>query len=248
MKAIILAAGYATRLYPLTKDMPKALLPIAGKAMLDYLFDEITSIHRIDEAVIVSNHRFAAQFEAWAQNAAEKYPALNIRVLDDGTTGNDNRLGAIGDMQYAVTHADIDDDVLVAASDNLFSFRLADFVEDYASHGFDTILAQPMEDYETRKRFAIATLDSQNRVLSLVEKPQEPQSDIAVYGLYIYRRDTVPLIAQYLREGNNPDAPGHFPEWLFRRKEVRAYLFTGSCVDIGTVESYHAVCAEYENK
>ncbi|MGI6239961.1 MAG: nucleotidyltransferase family protein [Christensenellales bacterium] len=244
MKAIVLAAGYAMRLYPLTKDMPKALLEIGGQKMLDYLTDQIAAIAGIDEIVIVTNSRFADQFRAWADQKA--YPGVGIRVLDDGTRDNEGRLGAIGDMQFAIENAGIDDDVLVAASDNLFTFSLHDFVADFQRHGRDTILVQRMDDVDELRRFAIATLDDAGRVISLVEKPEHPPADLAVYALYLYRRDTLPLIKQYLDEGNDPDAPGHFPEWLYQRREVRAYAFEGECVDIGTVDAYRAACERFQ--
>lgn len=244
MKAIVLAAGYAMRLYPLTKDKPKALLEIGGRRMLDYLMDGIASVPEIDEAILVTNSRFYGQFVDWA--AGNKKPGLSLRVLDDGTDANENRLGAIGDMQFVLDRTGIDDDVLVAAADNFFTFRLDDFVDSFRKSGKDTLLAKAMDDREALKRFAIATLDETGRVIGLVEKPQNPPTDIAVYALYLYRRDTLPLVRQYLREGNNPDAPGHFPEWLYTRREVRAYLFDGECVDIGTPETYAAVCAEYD--
>jgi glucose-1-phosphate thymidylyltransferase len=246
MKAIVLAAGYAMRLYPLTKDRPKALLEIGGRHMLDYLMDEIASVPEIDEAILVTNSRFYRQFCDWA--AGRKNLGLSVRVLDDGTDTNENRLGAIGDMQFALDQTDIDDDVLVAAADNLFTFRLNDFVGSFRLSGKDTLLAQAMGDTEELKRFAIATLDEKGRVVGLVEKPQNPPTDIAVYALYLYRRDTLPLVRQYIAEGNNCDAPGHFPEWLYKRRDVRAYLFEGDCVDIGTPEAYAAARAEYEKR
>jgi glucose-1-phosphate thymidylyltransferase len=244
MKAIVLAAGYAMRLYPLTKDRPKALLEIGGRYMLDYLMDEIASIPEIDEAILVTNSRFSGQFADWAAGRSDL--RLPIRVLDDGTDTNENRLGAIGDMQFALNQTGIDDDLLVAAADNLFTFRLNEFVESFRKSGKDTLLAKAMGDTEELKRFAIATLDENGRVTGLVEKPEHPPTDIAVYALYIYRRDTLPLVRKYLEEGNNPDAPGHFPEWLYKRRDVRAYLFDGDCVDIGTPEAYAAARAEYE--
>lgn len=246
MKAIVLAAGYAMRLYPLTKDLPKALLEIGGRHMLDYLMDEIASVPEIDEVILVTNSRFYKQFCDWA--AGRNNPGLSVCVLDDGTDTNENRLGAIGDLQFALDQTGIDDDALVAAADNLFTFRLNDFVESFRESGKDTLLAQAMGDTEELKRFAIATLDESGRVLGLVEKPQNPPTDIAVYALYLYRRDTLPLVRQYIGEGNNCDAPGHFPEWLYKRREVRAYLFEGACVDIGTPDAYAAACAEYEKK
>lgn len=221
MKAIVLAAGYAMRLYPLTKDRPKALLPIGGRAMMDYLVDEIAGIPEIDEICIVSNHRFVGQFERWALSAEKRYPGKRLRVLDDGTDSNETRLGAIGDVAFALDEMKIDDDLLVAASDNFFTFPLTDFVADFRGHGRDLLLGSHIGLTDERKRFAIATLDENRRVTSLVEKPENPQSDIAIFALYLYRRDTLPLIRQYLREGNDPDAPGHFPEWIYPDRDVR---------------------------
>lgn len=248
MKALILAAGYATRLYPLTENMPKALLPIGGRAMIEYLMDAIARIGEIDEAIIISNHRFAAQFFAWAQYASQKYPQLKLTVLDDGTTGNENRLGAIGDIQFALDQLGVDEDVLIAASDNFFTFDLDGYIADFRSHGKDLLFMQRMEDYEERKRFAIATLDADMRVVKIEEKPEHPETDIAGYALYIYRRDTLPLFRRYLDGKNNPDSPGNFPVWLHREKEVRAYLFGGECVDIGTHETYQQICEKYRQK
>lgn len=245
MKAIVLAAGYATRLYPLTKDRPKALLPIGGRAMLDYLMDQIATIAQIDTAYVVSNHRFAAQFEAWAREASGRYARLRIEVLDDGTDSNQTRLGALGDVRFALDARKIDDDVLVAASDDFITFPLADFVRDFDRHGYDTLLGAHIASLEDLRRFAVATLDADGFVSSLVEKPEDPASDIAIYALYLYRRDTLPLLRQYLDEGNPPDAPGHFPEWLYRRRKVRVYLFQGECIDIGTPQAYEEICARF---
>ena len=241
MKSLILAAGYATRLYPLTLDTPKALLPIGDKPMLDYLVSEIATLDRMTEVHLVSNHRFITQFAAWAEGAKARYPGLQFSVWDDGTTSNDDRLGAVGDIQFVIDRAKLDDDLLIAASDNFFTFPLRDFAADFQRTGRDTLLTAHLDDIETLRKFGVATLGEDNRVLSLVEKPQNPPSDVGVYALYLYRRDTLPLIGQYLDEGNSPDAPGHFPEWLCTRRDVRAYLFTGECIDIGSPEAYRAV-------
>jgi glucose-1-phosphate thymidylyltransferase len=241
MKSLILAAGYATRLYPLTLDTPKALLPIGGKPMLDYLVSEIATLEDMTEVHIVSNHRFIARFEAWAGGAASRYPGLRFTVWDDGTTSNDDRLGAVGDIQFVIDRAALDDDLLIAASDNFFTFPLRDFAADFRRTERDTLLTAHLDDLDTLRKFGVATLGADNRVLSLVEKPENPPSDVGVYALYLYRRDTLPLIRQYLDEGNSPDAPGHFPEWLCTRRDVRAYIFTGECIDIGSPEAYREV-------
>ena len=145
-------------------------------------------------------------------------------------------------------HRHVDDDLLVAASDDFFTFPLRDFVADFRRHDRDTLLGKHIGWVEDLKRFAVATLDKNNRVTALVEKPQEPQTDVAIYALYLYRRDTVPLIRRYLDEGNAPDAPGHFPEWLYSRREVGVYLFEGECIDIGTPEAYKEVCERFAGK
>lgn len=242
MKAIILAAGYATRLYPLTINTPKALLPIAGRTIMDRLIDELYTIPEIDHIHIVTNHRFATAFEEWKNAEERKVP---VTVWDDGTTDNANRLGAIGDVAFVLKNTEIDDDLLIAASDNLFTFPLKNFTDDFHRHGCDCLLGTKIDRIEDLRRFAVATLAPNGQVLSLVEKPAEPQSNIGIFAIYCYRRDTVPMILDYLEEGNNPDAPGHFPEWLYKKKDVRVYSFEGECIDIGTVDSYNEVCERW---
>ncbi len=251
MKAIILAGGYATRLYPLTENMPKALLPIGGKAMMDYLVEGIADIKDMAEVHIVSNHKFAAQFEEWKKQAEEerRYPNLTFVVWDDGTVSNEDRLGAVGDIQFVIERADLNDDVLVAASDNFFTFPLTLFVDEFHKQNRDLLLGGTIEDIETLRRFAVATLDETGKVMKLAEKPAEPESTTGIYALYLYKKETLPLFAEYLAGGNNPDSPGRFPEWLCRQgHDMGAYLFTGECVDIGTHESYKEICAQYGGK
>lgn len=244
MKAIILAAGYATRLYPLTENLPKALLPIGKKVMLDYLVEGLAQTEAIDDVHIVTNHRFAAQFEDWvaAATAENRYPSLAFSVWDDGTTSNEDRLGAIGDMDFVLRNAKIDDDVLVAASDNFFTFPLRLFYDEFIKQDRDMLLAGRIDDIETLRRFAVATLDAEGLVTSLVEKPSDPASNTGIYALYIYKNKTIARLGEYIAAGNNPDSPGRFPEWLFRTGHpLGAYVFEGECVDIGTVESYEEV-------
>jgi len=251
MKTIILAAGYATRLYPLTINTPKALLPIGGKPMMDYLVEGIAEIPEMTEVHIISNHKFADQFEDWKKTVDEekRYPNLTFKVWDDGTVSNDDRLGAVGDIQFVIERAELNDDVLVAASDNFFTFPLTLFVDEFRKQGRDLLLGGTIEDIETLRRFAVATLDETGKVLKLAEKPAEPESTTGIYALYLYKKETLPLFAEYLAGGNNPDSPGRFPEWLCRQgHDMGAYLFTGECVDIGTHESYEEICAQYGGK
>lgn len=242
MKAIVLSAGYATRLYPLTKDTPKGLLPIGDKSILDFITDQIETVPEIDEMFIISNHKFFTNFSEWAQRRVTR---LKIQVLDDGTTDDSNKLGAIGDIWYTIQNGQIDEDILVVAGDNFFTFPLNDYIEFYRKNGHDSILVTELEDINDLRRMGNAILDSEGKVLALEEKPQEPKSNCAVFASYIYKKETVPLIGQYLDEGNNPDAPGFFPSWLYQRKTVYAYKFIGECYDIGTHESYREVCEKF---
>ena len=246
MIAMILAAGYATRLYPLTMNTPKALLDIGGRPMLDYLMDEIASVPEIRDVHLVTNGKFFGMFLDWLAAAGGRYVHLNIHIHDDGTTEESKKLGAVGDMAFTIDRAQIDDDLLVCASDNFFTFPLTDFVADFRWTGKDTLLMHHIGNIETLRGFAVATLDEENRVLDLVEKPKQPPTDIGVYALYLYRRDTLPLIHAYLAEGGRADSPGYFPEWLCKRRDVRGYLFDGECIDIGTPRMYAEVCARFE--
>lgn len=244
MKAIILAAGYATRLYPLTENKPKALLPIAGKPILDYIVDSIEKISAIDELAVVSNSKFYAHFENWKSFSKTR---LKITVLDDGTTDDSNKLGAIGDIAYAVEKLKIDDDILVMAGDNIFTFNLEDYYNEFVSLNKDMILVKKLDDIDELRRMANIITDENGRVTEMVEKPKNPKSNIAAFASYIYKRETVPLFKKYLDEGNNPDAPGFFPSWLYKLKDVYAYSFKGECYDIGTPKSYEEVNEIFKN-
>lgn len=246
MKAIILAAGYATRLYPLTKNCAKPLLPIGSRPMIDYLIDQAVTLPDLDDIFVVSNHRFAGQFEQWADRRRPALPShMRLSVIDDQTTHEGDRLGAIGDIQYVIRHGAIDDDLLVMAGDNLFTWALLDAWHHFRQHGEDMILAQKLANPDDRHRFAIALVNEDGLVEHLEEKPACPRSDIGVYAIYFYRRDTLPLISRYLAEGNNPDAPGHFPAWLYRQKPVRVFFFSGRCIDIGTPQAYEDVMTTF---
>lgn len=246
MKALILAAGYSTRLYPLTLHTPKALLPIGGQLMIDYLVAQLATLPGLSEVVLVTNARFYADFCEWAEGARARFASLAFTVISDGTSSDETKLGAVGDIRFAIEAAHIDEDLLIAASDNFFTFPLIEFWQAFQAHGRDTLLGTRIDSLADLRRFAVATVDAEGRVTGLVEKPADPPSDIAIYALYFYRRDTLPLIGQYLLEGGVPDAPGYFPEWLCTRRDVRVHLFEGECIDIGTPEAYKAICARYE--
>lgn len=245
MKAIILAAGYATRLYPLTKDKPKSLLEVAGKTILEHILNKVAGVAAVDHVYIVTNSRFFEQFQVWLDNF--QYP-LEISVLDDGTTDNDNRLGAIADLQFVIEKEKIVADLMVLAGDNLFDFELSDFAAFFEAKNQDVITTHELDDLNQLKRTGVIEVDEDLKVTSFTEKPQEPKSNLAVPPFYIYRCDTLPLIRQYLNEGQNTDAPGNFIPWLITRKPVCAYKFEGKRYDIGTLESYREVCRIYGDR
>lgn len=245
MKCVLLAAGYATRLYPLTRDIPKALLPIGDSTILEFLLAKIAEVAAIDQVVIVTNSRFFAQFEKWL----EQHPGKQqLTVLDDGTTSDDDRLGAIADLQFAIDAAAIDEDVLVLAGDNLFDFSLVDFVAFFHRVGQNCITAHELTDPEALRRTGVIEVDEQARVVSFEEKPKQPKSSLAVPPFYLFKRETLPLIRNYLAEGNDTDAPGNFIPWLIQVQAVYAYRFQGNRYDIGTVDSYHQAVRMMKNQ
>ena len=243
MKAVILAAGYATRLYPVTLNKPKALLEVGKRTVLDYIIDEVETIDAVNQILIISNQKFIKQFIAWyGQRKSKKC----IKLINDGSTSDENKLGAIGDLQFVIEKENIKEDIMVIAGDNLFSYKLMDFYKFYLREKKDCILVQQNNNMEELKRMGVALLDDNGRVIKFEEKSSHPISNIAVYASYIYVKDTLPLISLYLKEKNDPDAPGHFPAWLCNKKSIYAYKFKGKCYDIGTHESYAEVQTKYD--
>lgn len=253
MKAIILAAGYATRLYPLTRNFPKPLLKVGGKTILDHLIDPLKQIPDIDGACLVTNHRFYGHFQNWAQarmagarRAGRAHTGLRIDILDDGTTSNDDRLGAVGDIRFALDAHNITDDIIVLAADNILQFPLKDFIFAYKSNPSPYVCVRVIEDPEDRKRRGIAQLDDNNRIVTFEEKPAQPKSEWGVPPFYIYPSATLPRINAYLDGGGNPDAPGHFLEWLCNQEPVYAHKIKGTVLDIGNHDSLAAARKAFE--
>ena len=244
MKAIILAAGYATRLYPLTLNMPKALLPIGKKPIIDHIVAQMDTVEELDEIYVVSNDKFAGHFEEWVKTAKSRVP---IKVLNDGTTDDSNKRGAIGDISFVIDEMQIDDDLMVIAGDNFFTYSLKDYVRFFREKDRDCVCVKVWEDESQLSQFGIALLDWEGKVLDIEEKPAKPKSNTAVFAAYLYKKETVPMFAEYLAAGNKPDAPGNFPAWLYKKQEVYAYTFEGECYDVGTPESYHEVCEMYKD-
>lgn len=238
MKAIILVAGYATRLYPLTKNTPKPLLKVGGKAIIDYIIDEINSLDEVDSVFVISNHKFAKNFEEWAENKINTKP---ITVIDDGTDSDETKRGAIGDILYTVEQGNIDDEVVIIAGDNLFTYSLKEYFEFYKEKNADCVCVKQFDDMEMIKQLGVVLLDENNKVIDLEEKPQNPKSNKAAFATYMYTRDTVKMFKDYIEEGNSPDAPGYFLQWLHKKKPVYGYVMNGECYDIGTHKALEEV-------
>jgi glucose-1-phosphate thymidylyltransferase len=224
VKALILAAGYATRLRPLTDSIAKPLLPVGGRPMVDWILDGIRETSA-DEVHLVTNARFAADFERWAEEKG-------VHVHNDGTTSNEDRLGAIGDIDFV----GLEDDLLAIASDNLFDYSLADYEAYWRSKGGSCVAVHDVGDRELAKKYGIVDVDGDDRITNFVEKPENPPTTLCATATYLYKRDDAARVKTYLAEGNPPDQPGNFVAWLHARAPVYAYRFPGEWYDIGDRE------------
>jgi glucose-1-phosphate thymidylyltransferase len=226
VKALILAAGYATRLRPLTDSIPKMLLPLAERPMLDYLLDRIREVDDLDEIDLVTNARFAGALRDWAPE--------DVTVLDDGTTSNEDRLGAIGDIAFAIERGGLEgEDLLVVAGDNLIGYSLPDFVDFGRAKGGSALAVHEVVDRSLLRNYGVVQLDEDERVVGLEEKPAQPKGDLAATASYLYRGGHLALLPRYFEEGNPPDAPGNFMAWLHTREPVYGYRAPGEWHDIG---------------
>lgn len=240
MKCLILAAGYATRLYPLTENFPKPLLEVQGKTILDWLIEDIEKSGLIDEYVVISNHKFAEHFEKWADGKDK------ITVVDDGTDSNETRLGAVKDIQYAIDKHNLDDDMLVIAGDNLLDFSLTTFIE-YAKDKKASCIMRYFEPSEERlHKCGVVTIDDSDKILNMVEKPAEPESHWCCPPFYFYTREDAKLIQKGIDAGCGTDAPGSYIAWLSTQVPVYAMEMPGKRYDIGNLESYRTVQEEYQ--
>jgi glucose-1-phosphate thymidylyltransferase len=249
MKALILAAGYATRLYPLTQNFPKPLLPVGRQTIMDYLLDRISAIPGLDQVFVITNCKFASHFEAWAEQVNGRFESKQsaVSVINNGTDSNETRLGAIADMVYAINLANIQDDLLVSAGDNIYMFDFREMHRLFVEKNSDVILTHRIELEEKLRRAGVLQMDEQRRVINFEEKPQTPKSNLACPALYFIKKDTLTLIPEYLRNNGNPDAPGHFIAWLYRQHPIYAYLMTLPYYDIGNLDSYQRVCRQFED-
>jgi glucose-1-phosphate thymidylyltransferase len=241
MKCLILAAGYATRLYPLTENFPKPLLKVRDKTILDWLLEDINGAGLVDQYVVISNHKFAEQFQKWA--AAHSFP---ITVLDDGTETNETRLGAVRDIQFAIDTLVLNEDLLVIAGDNLLNFSLQGFIR-YAQEKKTTCIMRYWEsDINKLHKTGVAEVDDSDRVMSMEEKTANPKSNWCIPPFYIYKAADIQLVKKGIESNCGVDAPGSFIAWLSMQTAVHAYQMPGRRFDIGNLESYHLVQKAYK--
>ena len=244
MKCILLCAGYATRLYPLTKDFPKPLLEIGvGKPLLNYIIKRLEKVSDIDEIVIVTNNKFYNHFLNYSNSVDFN---KKITVLNDNTNSNEDRLGVIGDILYAIDSLSIDDDLLIVAGDSLFDFDLEGFVSYFKKKMSPIVLCEKIDDVSTLKRVAVAIIDDNNKILELIEKPEEPQSDTAAYAMYLYPKSVVSKFREYLGDSYTSDMP--LLKYIYKKEDVYAYILKGNFYDIGTHDSLNEVRSIYKNR
>jgi glucose-1-phosphate thymidylyltransferase len=237
MKVIILAAGYATRLYPLTLTQPKPLLPVAGKPMIEYVLDNLAPIGGLDRIYVVTNAKFADHFTRWSEDYRAHKAQLNFTIVNDRSTDDSNKLGAIGDIHFVLTGQNVDDDIIVVGGDNLFSEKLSDFGRLCREKKAPVLAVYDVGDLEQIKKFNSITLDGDGRITFFEEKPKNPTSTLTGIALYFYPKTTLPLIRQYIAEGNNPDQPGRLIQWLYTRTPVYTWKVPGLWYDIGSKET-----------
>lgn len=238
MVTVVLAAGYATRLYPLTENFPKPLLQVQGKTILDWLLDDIRGFS--SEYVVVSNHRFATHFQQWAE-----HKEMKITIVDDGTSTNEGRLGAVCDLQLALESVRSDENLLVMAGDNLLDFSLKSFLRYAESKGTSCVMRFYQPDSQKLSKSGVVTVDENDRILRMTEKSPEPETNWVVPPFYYYLRQDANRVREAVADGCGTDAPGSFLSWLCSRSPVYAMEMPGRRYDIGTLESYQAVCSRY---
>jgi glucose-1-phosphate thymidylyltransferase len=237
MKNIVLAAGYATRLYPVTENFPKPLLEIGRISILDRLISDIDTIAEIDEHIIISNRKYFPHFEKWA--AASRY-TKKITIIDDGSIENANRLGAVKDLQLAIETKQLyNDDLLVIAADNVLSFSFRGFINYFKEKQTSLIMTYYESDTKVLSRSGIISIDSNNKVLEMHEKPANPQSHYVAPPFYIYKKSDVKFIEKCVSEGCKTDAPGSLVQSMLSKTVFHAWTMPGKRYDIGTLETYY---------
>ena len=238
MNVLILAAGYATRLYPLTENRAKPLLDVAGKPMMEWVIDNLAPIEGIEKVYVVTNNKFAASFQEWADGYTRTKPKLAFEIINDGSTSDADKLGAIGDINLVISRANLaESDLIVVAGDNLFSESLADFGRFCTEKKAPVLGVYDVGSIDEAKKYGVVAVDAKGVITSFEEKPPQPKSTLIGIALYFYPKETVTSIPTYLAAGNNPDQPGRFVQWLYQRTAVHTWQVPGTWFDVGSKET-----------
>ncbi len=245
MTLIILAAGYAVRLQPLTSNTSKSLLPIGGRKMIDRILEKVLKVKDISSIYIITNSKFFKNFSDWLKTYKHE---KKISLICDGTTSNDNRLGAMRDLEFVIKEKSITGDILVVAGDNLFEFDLNNFLKFARKKGGVSIAVHDIGSSELAKNFGVVKIDAEKRIVGFEEKPENPKSTLVSTGIYYCPKDKIAFINEYVKMQNKLDAPGHYIGWLSKRDQVYGFAFPEDWYDIGTMESYRKADEEYLNK
>ena len=237
MNVLILAAGYATRLYPLTLDRAKPLLVVGGKPIIEWVVSNLVDVPDLETIYVVTNDRFASDFQAWSEGYRDRQPKFKFKIINDGSKSDEDKLGAIGDMNFAVTRENLTrSDLLIIAGDNLFTESLTGFVA-RAKETEATVAVYDVGDAEAIKKYGNIAVDADGIITHFEEKPEKPRGTLAAIALYYYSPEMLSLLTAYLAAGNNPDQPGRFVQWLYTRKPVKAFQINGKWLDIGSKET-----------
>jgi glucose-1-phosphate thymidylyltransferase len=240
MNVILLCAGFATRMYPLTKDFPKPLLAVAGKPVIDYLMEQVIDLPEITSIYLVTNHRFFQHFDKWAQQWRQRLQAREIllQVYNDGATTNDNRWGAVGDLHYVMQRIDAPGPIIVSAGDNIYRFAINPLWKRFLESRHHHIVAVPESNPEKLKQTGVPIFGDSRRVIRINEKPQNPPSQWCCPPIYFLKPSAWTVLNQFQRSSPNRDAPGYFIDFLCRRENVYAFKLNSSRLDIGSLETY----------
>lgn len=231
---LIIAAGYATRLYPLTENFPKPLLEVGSRNILERILDDVDPLPEVERHIIITNHKFAPIFSDWLQKTDYTKP---ITIIDDGTSTNETRLGAVRDLLLAIEQEKIDDDIMVLAADNILEFSLRGFVDFFKEKGTSVIMCHHEPELRKLQRTGVIAVNGDMRVLEMQEKPEKPVSNWAVPPFYIYSHSDLPLIRDCMNHGCGFDAPGNLAHYLADASTLHAWRMPAGRFDIGSLDS-----------
>jgi glucose-1-phosphate thymidylyltransferase len=237
MDALVLAGGFATRLRPLSEYIPKPLFPLGGVPILNYIVYKVEEEIKPKRLIISTNKRFDLHFRHWARSLDSEIRS-KVEIVPEPTLRNEEKFGAIKGLYNAIKEAWVEDDLIVIAGDNFFDFDLRKVKRLMKEKKSIVLGLFDVKDFSEAKRFGVAEIDSNLRILSFEEKPENPKSTLISTGIYVIPKEKLSLLEEYLESSSDLDALGKFFEWLIKKEEVYGYPYKGVWFDIGTIEAY----------